>query len=441
MIRFFHTADVHFGVENYGKIDQKTGLNSRFLDFVKSFETLVDQAIEEDIDFFLFCGDAYKTAYPTPTQQKQLLRLLFKLQQAKIPVAIIVGNHDHPLSFGKSHALDVFSTVPLGGMHVFSKPELLKLQTKSGAVQIVGIPWPLRQNVIAKQEHRHKDPTKIAEYISQTVGAIISDFAQKLDKDIPAVLAGHLTVSNGIFSGSEKCAVIGTDPLFLPSQLALPPFDYVALGHLHRHQNLNKGGYPAVVYSGSIERIDFGERKEPKGFCSVSIDKSKQGNERCSFKFIELPSRPMIQIELELVEGKNQTKQIVEKIEKYDLSGAIVKIVYHIGGDSSDNVDLLAIQRACSDATFLASITPVRKSEKRKQRADLNVSMSFEAIVEKYLEYKGHYADLNIDSKRLKEKALQMYAQVLQERPEEETGATGDFIIPELVNHGKESTK
>ena len=85
----------------------------------------------------------------------------------------------------------------------------------------------------------------------------IQDFAQKLNPKIPAILCSHLTVSSGIFSGSEKRAVYGNDPVLLPSQLAIEPFDYVALGHLHRYQNLNKDGYPAVVYSGSIERVDF----------------------------------------------------------------------------------------------------------------------------------------------------------------------------------------
>src|SRR6202030_3232161 len=103
------------------------------------------------------------------------------------------------------------------------------------------------------------------EYISQAVAHIIKDAAEKLDPTVPAVLAGHLTVSSGIFSGSEKRAVYGNDPVLLPSQLAVAPYDYVALGHLHRYQNLNPQGHPAIVYSGSIERIDFGERKEEKG--------------------------------------------------------------------------------------------------------------------------------------------------------------------------------
>ncbi|MBU1007866.1 exonuclease SbcCD subunit D [Candidatus Dependentiae bacterium] len=405
MIRFFHVADVHFGVENYGKLDQKTGIHSRFLDFVQSFEHCVDQAIDESVDFFLFCGDAYKTAYPTPTQQKQFLRLLFKLQQAAIPVITVVGNHDHPLSFGKTHALDVFSTVPLNGLHVFSKPDILKIKTRSGEVQVVGIAWPLRHNLITKNEHRFKDAQEIAKYISEKVGAIITSLAEKLDPKIPSVLAGHLTVANGLFSGSERRAVFGNDPIFLPSQLAIQPFDYVALGHLHRYQNLNPNGYPAVVYSGSVERIDFGERKEKKGFCSVQIDLSKDSN-RCVHTFVELPTRPMIQIEAALEVGKSQTQQVVKAIQKQKLDGAIVKVLYHLPEGVDDKVDLFEVQRACSEALCIASINPIRKQIKHERRIGLTVSMDCMKVVNKYIDSKD---DLGVETKSLKSKAFELY--------------------------------
>lgn len=406
MIRFFHTADAHFGVENYGKVDQKTGIHSRFLDFVQSFERCVDRAIAEQVDFFLFCGDAYKTAYPTPTQQKQLLRLLFKLQQARIPVVIVVGNHDHPLSFGKIHSLEVFNTIPLGGIHVFSKPDKMVLETKNGQVQIVGIPWPMRHNLVSKQEHRFKDTVQIAAHMSEKVGMIIRSLASELDPEVPAMLAGHLTVSSGIFSGSEKRAVLGNDAVFLPSQLAIKPFDYVALGHLHRHQDLNKKSYPPVVYSGSIERIDFGERKDQKGFCSVCLDETKSWGKRCSYEFVELLVRPMIQIEVELEPLKNQTKQILAHIEKKNVDDAIVKIVYHIPEGEPDRVDLYAIQRACSSALSLVSIIPVRTQQVRERRVEISVTMDFDSVVNTYLEFKE---DCGFDVERLRKKAQALY--------------------------------
>ncbi len=146
-------------------------------------------------------------------------------------------------------------------------------------------------HIIMSNQHLYKTGLEITEYIANAVANIINDYARKLDPEIPAVLAGHLTVASGIFSGSEKRAIYGNDPTFLPSQLAIEPFDYVALGHLHRYQNLNPNGYPAIIYSGSIERVDFGERKEDKGFCLVSIEKKG----KTYHEFIKTPTRPFIQ--------------------------------------------------------------------------------------------------------------------------------------------------
>ncbi len=388
MIKFFHTADIHLGVENYGKIDIKTGNHSRLLDFRDSLKNIVDAAIKEKIDFFLFCGDAYKTAFPTPTQQKLFMIELFRLQEAGIPVISVVGNHDHPLSFGKSNSLDVLDYLPLNGLHVFSKPGILKLETKSGPIQIVGIPWPTRNNLITDKNFHLKNYKEITDYLSKAVYEIILNLSEQLDKNVPAILAGHLTVSSGIFSGSEKCAIFGNDPIFLPSQLALNCFDYVALGHLHRFQNLNSHGYPAVVYSGSIERIDFGERKEEKGFCKVFIDE-KLDDKRCSFEFVNLKIRSMIQIEVELSDNSDYTEQIVENIKRHDIKDAIIKIVYHVPDGKKDNVDLQVIQAACQSAISLASIVPVRKNIKRDLRTELNVDMNLEMLLDKYLETKN----------------------------------------------------
>lgn len=369
-MKFIHTADIHFGMENYGRIDPETGIHSRLLDFERALTFIIDTAIEENIDFFLFSGDAYKTATPSPTQQKLLMNCLFRLYKAKIPVIIIVGNHDNPLSFGKATALDVFSTLPLDGFHVFSKPKSLRLETKSGPVQIVGIPWPSRTNIALKEEHKITTSQEITTYLSNSVTKIIRHLADELDPNIPSVLAGHLTVSSGIFSGSERRAIYGTDPLFLPSQLGIKPFDYVALGHLHRYQNLNEGNYPAIIYSGSPERVDFGERNEEKGFCLVNLIKNETTHE-----FIKTPTREFIQFDIELNPHQNQTDQILDEINKKRIAGAIIKIIYYLPADIDDTVDLKKIQRACQEAMYLVGIFPVRPIAQRKNRS-LNITSS-----------------------------------------------------------------
>jgi exonuclease SbcD len=380
-------------MENYGRIDPKTGIHSRLLDFEKALNACIDHAIAQEVDFFLFAGDAYKTANPSPTQQRLLLKCFLRLYTAKIPVVIVVGNHDHPLSFGKATSLDVFSALPIDGFHVISKPTTLMLETKNGPIQIVGIPWPTRNTISLGDAHLFKSTSQITEYISKAVNAIIQDLAQKLNPEIPAVLAAHLTVSNGIFSGSEKRAIYGTDPLFMPSNLARQEFDYVALGHLHRYQNLNQNGYPALVYSGSLERIDFGERKEEKGFCLVTIQKRGE----TSHEFIRVDTRPFIQVEVELKADRDHTEQVVEAIEKYDVKDAVVKVVYHVPAGKKDLVRLHDVQRACGNAMHVVGIIPVHKPVAREKRIGLNVNMDLPTLLGSYFDSKPELKDRKED--------------------------------------------
>lgn len=411
-IRFIHTADIHFGMENYGKIDAKTGIHTRLLDFEKALNFCIDIAIKESVDFFLFSGDAYKTHNPSQTQQKMLFKCFLRLHKAGIPIVIVIGNHDHPLSFGKAHSLDMLGELPLEGFHVFAKPGVITLNTKNGPITIVGVPWPTRNTIAISDKHNDKSTSQLTEYISKAVAHIIADFAQKIDPSIPAVLASHITVSTGIFSGSEKRAIYGNDPMLMPSQLALAPFDYVALGHLHRHQNLNASGYPAVVYSGSIERIDFGERKEEKGFCLVTIPEKG----KATYEFIEGPTRPFIQIEVTLKSGIPHTDQMLEAIKKHDMRDAIVKIIYHVPAGKKDHVDLKVIQLACHDALDLIGVIPVHSFEAREKRScALKVNMELPELLGSYFATKP---ELSEKQDGLIEKALLLWQNHLDQQEE-----------------------
>lgn len=401
MIRFIHTADIHFGVENYGKIDATTGIHTRLLDFERALNYCIDIAIKENVDFFLFSGDAYKTAHPSPTQQQLLTGCLLRLYKAGIPVVIVVGNHDNPLSFGKVHSLDIFGQFPIEGFHIISKPTSFVLKTKNGPVQIVGIPWPTRNTISISKQHALKSASELTEYIAQAVSKIITQLAQELDPTIPAILTGHLTVSSGIFSGSEKRAIYGTDPVLLPSQLAIAPFDYVALGHLHRYQDLNPNGYPSVVYSGSIERVDFGERKEDKGFCLVTI--AEKNNTQ--HEFIKTIQRPFIQIEVTITPSMPQTEQILDALKQYDLTDAVIKILYHLPDQTKDNVDLNRVHLACSGAHFVVGIIPIRKAIVKERRADITVNMDMPLLLNRYFSAKPELAGRK---KELIQKALQL---------------------------------
>jgi len=216
---------------------------------------------------------------------------------------------------------------------------------------------------------------------SEKLVSVIDHYKNKLDSSIPAVLAGHLTVTNGIFSGSEKRAIYGNDPTVLPSQLAVEPFDYVGLGHLHRYQNLNSNGYPAVVYSGSIERVDFGERKEEKGFCYVKIPEKN----RCEHEFIKVKTRKFIQVDVKIKGEIEQTEQIIKEIEKNNINNSVIKIVYHLEENCQDFVNIKKVQNICSKAHYLVGIVPVYKISERKSREIKPINMSLDDLINHYI--------------------------------------------------------
>jgi exonuclease SbcD len=240
----------------------------------------------------------------------------------------------------------------------------------------------------------------ITEQISQALAQIITKLAAKLDPTLPAILAGHLTVTNGLFSGSERKAIYGHDPVLMPSQLAIPPFDYVALGHLHRFQNLNEGGIP-IIYSGSIDRIDFGERKEEKGFVVVSIDEQK----KCSFEFVQLATRPFIQVDVILEEEIEQTSQILMALKRHNLKDAIIKITYKLTAVMIDQVDVKKIQMACSHSMYLVAIIPIRELATRSYRSILSNEMDLQTLLKNYFDSKEN---LKGRSENLIEKTLQL---------------------------------
>ena len=93
-MKILHCADLHLGVETYGRIDPATGLSSRLLDFLSTLDQVVDYALANKVDLVLFCGDAYKSREPSQTQQREFARRINRLATSGIAVFLLVGNHD-----------------------------------------------------------------------------------------------------------------------------------------------------------------------------------------------------------------------------------------------------------------------------------------------------------------------------------------------------------
>ena len=365
-MKILHFSDVHVGVENYGSIDPGTGLSTRLTDFLRTYDEVVSYALETPVDLVLFCGDAYKSRDPSQTHQREFARRVARISSEGIPVFLVAGNHDMPHVIGRATALEIFQTLDVANVHIAESIGSHLVQTATGPVQIISVPWIRRSGLLARDDARGLTPDQINEALQERLARIIRAEAKKLDPAVPTVLAGHLTVT-GAMTSSEQSMMLGRDHVLLRSDVALPQLDYVALGHIHRHQVLGRD--PHVVYSGSLERIDFGEERDEKGFCVVDLDPTRPVGERLQgFEFQEVGARAFATVAVDVKpDDLDPTATVIRAIAERDIQDSIVRVQISVPGELEGHLRDGEIREALADAHFVASVSREVVSEARSR--------------------------------------------------------------------------
>jgi len=297
-MKIIHFADLHLGIENYGRIDPATGLSSRLNDFLTALDELVEYALEKRVDLVLFCGDAYKTREPSQTQQREFARRINRLATNNIPAFLLTGNHDMPNAIGRATATEIFDTLAVKNVCVANRPETYKIPTAGGTIQVVALPWLRRSSLLSREDTKNLNIEQVNQMMQEALTRVIASKAASLDPTLPTILAAHVSVGSAR-AGSETLMSIGQEPVLLLSNVALPAFDYIALGHIHKQQVLSES--PPVVYAGSLERVDFGEENDEKGFYVVDILPNGKNNKRqVSFEFHPVNARRFLTISVNI---------------------------------------------------------------------------------------------------------------------------------------------
>jgi exonuclease SbcD len=295
-MRLLHFSDLHLGVDNYGVPDSRTGLTSRVGDFLKVFDVIIDRAIEGQYDAVIFSGDAFKNRDPSPTLQREFARRIVRLAAGGIPIVILIGNHDLPNVITRATPVEIYQILEIPGVHVSRDIETVRIETKSGPLQIVALPWITRSLLLSRPEYRELGDIDFEREMASLISQAVHGEAAQLDPNLPAVLVAHVSLQ-GASLGFEQSIMLGRDVTVGLDDLRAGGFDYVALGHIHKHQAL--GVRPPAVYAGSPERIDFGEEHEAKGYVDVRIDIGAEGRRETSWTFQELPARRFLTLRLD----------------------------------------------------------------------------------------------------------------------------------------------
>jgi exonuclease SbcD len=158
-----------------------------------------------------------------------------------------------------------------------------------------------------------------------------------------------------------------------------------------------------VVYAGSLERITFKEREEPKGCYEVDIDPAAEP--RTSYDFIETDARPFVALQVDARDAEDPTALLLEAIEDADLTDAVVRVRYRVREEQSAQVDAARLRDALSAADTIAAIERTVDPAERKRRTVVTRESGLEEAVRRYV---GQHDELSGMEEDLVEAALSL---------------------------------
>jgi exonuclease SbcD len=172
------------------------------------------------------------------------------------------------------------------------------------------------------------------------LGDLVDGWVQEADQELPLLLTAHCSIQGAQY-GHERTVMLGNDLVLPGSFVRDPRLDYVALGHIHKHQNLNEGAHPPVIYPGSIERVDFGEAEDDKFFVIAHVERGHTEVEWRQLKNI----RPFLTSYVSIEQQEGITDKTLSALPSREaLEGAIFRLILDYPRDWEALIDEGAIR-------------------------------------------------------------------------------------------------
>jgi DNA repair protein SbcD/Mre11 len=402
-MKILHLSDIHMGSGfAHGRLNPATGLNTRLEDFVNCLSQCIDRALSEPVDLVLFGGDAFPDATPAPYVQEAFASQFRRLVDAQIPTVLLVGNHDQHSQGQGGASLCIYRTLGVPGFIVGDRLTTHRISTANGDIQIVTLPWLTRSTLFTRKETQDLSLVEINQVLFDRLQPVLEAEIRRLDPEIPTVLLAHLMADRANL-GAERLLAVGKGFTIPVSLIARPEFDYVALGHVHKHQNLHKSNDPPVIYPGSIERVDFSEEKEDKGYVLVNLTKGK-----VKWEFCPLPARTFRTIEIDVSQEKEPLGAIIKAISKQPITEAVVRLIYKLRPDQVEQIETNTLNQALVTAHSYTIQAELVSQLARPRLPELGLGHSIEpmAALETYLQNKPDLQELATKMLETAEKML-----------------------------------
>ncbi|GAB2620991.1 nuclease SbcCD subunit D [Paractinoplanes abujensis] len=267
-MRILHTSDWHVGKVLKGR--------NRHEEHIRVLAQVVDTARAERPDLVIIAGDLYDTAAPTADATRVVTRALTALRNTGAQVVAIGGNHDNGPALDALRPWAEAAGITLRGAVKDKADELLiKGETAGGEKwQLVTLPFLSQRYAIRAAEMYDLTAAEATQTYADHIARLIEKLSEGFDQPgVVNLLTAHLTIVGASAGGGEREAhtIMG---YAVPATVFPRNAHYVALGHLHRAQQVIS---PCPTrYSGSPLAIDFGEEENVSSVAivDVSVDKA-----------------------------------------------------------------------------------------------------------------------------------------------------------------------
>ncbi len=270
-MRIIHTSDWHLGQYFFTKTRAQE--HQQFLDW------LLAQIREQQVDAVIVAGDIFDTGSPPSYARELYNRFIVAIRDTQCQLIILGGNHDSVATLNESKSLlACLNTTVIANVHTETPqaPIILYQKNHTPGALLCAIPYLRPRDMINSKSGQSGADKQgalkeaIADYYQRQYQAAL-DLRKQLNVNIPIIATGHLTTIGASVSDSVREIYIGTLEAF--NATLFPPFDYIALGHIHRPQRVNKSGH--IRYSGSPIPLSFDESAQQKSVCLIDFEQDK----------------------------------------------------------------------------------------------------------------------------------------------------------------------
>ena len=325
-------ADLHVGIKSYSQIDPETHLYSREIEILNTFRYIVQQCIEQHIPILIIAGDVFHTSKPNPNLQDEVNKILYFASSHNLYILILDGNHDKPKLNNSVSVLKSTDTFHIPNIIHTSQFLDKEININNDICRFIFLPT-------------YTDNNQIKELLDQNL-YINNDYSN------PIIVIGHFTtqgaqLNDWLISENEEHIDIH---LFDNRNI-----NFVVLGHLHKTQILKEKD-PIIFYTGSLQRTDFNEENQEKGYYIIDsltsdyifypiITQNSINQEKIKDAIV----RVIIEVNEDLqlsIEEENQLKDYLLNLGAYNIISIKQKLITTKKTRNVDFNELLSLDKA-----------------------------------------------------------------------------------------------